>query len=115
MAMIFAFMKIIDPGSVVRESEFATAASTGSAMTRLQAFYTRILDGERLTDGQKEDFTRQATNLARETHLDLLGQIKSFRERGERLAPNLNVGDFTYDYFTGIDFGKPEAPKRPRI
>ncbi|KKM72396.1 hypothetical protein LCGC14_1420920 [marine sediment metagenome] len=42
LAMIFAFMKIIDPGSVVRESEFATAASTGSAMTRLQAFYTRI-------------------------------------------------------------------------
>ncbi len=117
LAMIFAFMKIIDPGSVVRESEFATAASTGSAMTRLQAFYTRILDGERLADTQKEDFTRQARNLARETHEDLLGQIKSFKERGTRLAPNLNVGDFTYDYFTGIDLGDdtPAGSGRPRI
>ena len=84
-------------------------------MTRLQAFYTRILDGERLTDKQKEEFTRQATNLSRETHEDLLGQIKSFKERGQRLAPDLNVGDFTYDYFTGIDLGKPKAAERPRI
>ena len=105
VSMIFAFMKMIDPGSVVRESEFATAANTGSIPVRVWSLYNRIVTGERLTTGQRADFAKQAQNLAEETHTDLLKRIDSFVARGQRLAPNLDPQDFTFDYFTGIDLG----------
>ncbi len=104
VALIFAFMKIIDPGSVVRESEFAVAGNTGSIPIRLYSFWNRIKTGERLTEGQRADFLRQANNLARATSEDLQGHIASFVERGQRLSRGLKPGDFTYDYFTGIQF-----------
>lgn len=115
VAMIFAFMKMIDPGSVVRESEFATAANTGSIPTRVWSLYNRIVTGERLTVTQRADFAKQARNMAVETHDDLLKRINSFVERGARLAPNLNSKDFTHDYFIGIDLGGGSAAPRPRI
>ena len=57
-----------------------------------------------MTEGQRADFLRQANNLARATSEDLQGHIASFVERGRRLSPGLQAGDFTYDYFTGIQF-----------
>ena len=38
LALIFNFMKTLDPGSVVRESEFSTAAQAGSFLDRTYGF-----------------------------------------------------------------------------
>lgn len=37
LAMIFSFMKMLDPGSVVRESEYRTAADARSTLTRVES------------------------------------------------------------------------------
>lgn len=63
LALIFNYMKVLDPGSTVRESEFATAAATGSWGEQLQAAGERILSGERLTDEQRRDFVERAGEL----------------------------------------------------
>jgi hypothetical protein len=56
-------MKMLDPGSVVRESEFANAAATGSFGERLKAAGQRLLAGERLSDVMREDFVNRAEGL----------------------------------------------------
>ena len=47
-AMIFSYMKTLDPESVVRESEFDIAASLGSMPQRLRAKAEQVISGERL-------------------------------------------------------------------
>jgi hypothetical protein len=63
VTLIFGFMKMIDPGSVVREGEFATAQNTGSVPQRVVARYNAARRGERLTAEQRADFQSQAKNL----------------------------------------------------
>lgn len=96
LAMIFGFMKILDPTSVVREGEFANAQNTGSVPQRTWALYNRILSGERLTPPQRQDFVNQAVNVTR-------GQINSqkrvnstFSKRARRreIEPQDILSDF---------------------
>ncbi len=61
LALIFNYMKILDPGSVVRESEFATAANSGSVPERIWAQYNKVLKGERLSEVMRADFAKQAS------------------------------------------------------
>jgi len=56
-------MKILDPGSVVRESEFATAANSAGVPDRIRNQYNRILRGERLAPNQRKDFVDRANQL----------------------------------------------------
>lgn len=66
IAMIFSYMKMLDPGSVVREGEFATAQNSGGIPSAIQNIYNRAMNGERLTAGQRATFLGQANALARE-------------------------------------------------
>ena len=63
VSLIFAYMKMIDPGSVVRESEFATAQNTGSIPQRVWARWNAAKKGERLTVSQRADFKNSAQKL----------------------------------------------------
>lgn len=63
LALIFNYMKMLDPGSVVRESEFAVAAAAGGYGERAQAAVNQINTGERLSDKMRTDFQNQALNL----------------------------------------------------
>jgi hypothetical protein len=60
LALIFGYMKILDPGSVVREGEFANAQNSAGVPDRLRATYNNLLRGERLTEVQRQDFLRSA-------------------------------------------------------
>lgn len=63
LALIFNYMKVLDPGSTVREGEFATAQNSGSIPQQIWARYNQIMDGERLTPAIREDFVRRAGEL----------------------------------------------------
>ena len=63
VAMIFSFMKVLDPGSTVREGEFATAEQTGGVPQRVVTLYNRLLEGERLSPEQRQGFLEQAEGL----------------------------------------------------
>jgi hypothetical protein len=62
LAVIFNFMKILDPGSVVRESEFATAQNAASVPTAIRNLWNKALNGERISVN-RSDFANQAANL----------------------------------------------------
>jgi hypothetical protein len=60
LALVFSFMKMLDPGSVVRESEFALAQDTAGMYERLQNQAQKIQDGQFLTPPQRQSFARLA-------------------------------------------------------
>lgn len=63
LALIFNFMKMLDPGSTVREGEFATAASAAGVPERVWGLYNRVASGQRLTPDQRNDFVAQSGRL----------------------------------------------------
>lgn len=65
LSLIFAYMKILDPGSVVREQEFANAQNAAGVPDQVRNLYNRALNGERLNQNQRQDFLSQASSLVR--------------------------------------------------
>tara|TARA_R110000796_G_scaffold103175_2_gene212324 strand:- start:1522 stop:2856 length:1335 start_codon:yes stop_codon:yes gene_type:complete len=63
MAMIFNYMKMLDPGSTVREGEFATAQNATGVPDRIINMYNNITEGERLNPEQRKQFLDQAGSL----------------------------------------------------
>jgi hypothetical protein len=60
IALVTSFMKMLDPGSVVRETEFATAANAGGLLARLSGIAKKVEDGQFLSAQQRADFKRLA-------------------------------------------------------
>lgn len=103
LALIFNYMKVLDPGSTVREGEFATAQNSGSVPSAIVARYNKIISGERLAPEQRADFLARADKLykGQETRW-----TKTTKARYEKLAKDLNVDP---RYVTGgADFGVPQ-------
>ena len=81
MALIFAFMKMNDPGSVVRESEFDMAAETGGTTQAAVNFIGKVLKGDRLSSKERRKLLRQARNQfnAAKEEIDLRLQSETAR------------------------------------
>lgn len=60
IALVYAFMKAQDPGSTVREGEFATAQNSGGISAGLVARYNALIGGGRLADSQRNDLLKAA-------------------------------------------------------
>lgn len=65
MGMIFGLMKVLDPGSTVREGEFATAQNTVGVPDKVRNLYNRALSGDLLSPSQRDDFYNVAVSQAR--------------------------------------------------
>jgi hypothetical protein len=63
LALIFAYMKMLDPGSVVREGEFANAQNTAGVPDRIVNAYNNVIRGNRLNDQQRAEFFQSATGV----------------------------------------------------
>ena len=56
-------MKLLDPGSVVRESELGIAMAAAGRMDRLQSYFSNMMSGQKLTPTQREDFKALSNEL----------------------------------------------------
>ena len=96
LSLIFNFMKMLDPDSVVRESEFATAERSGSFSEATQNLISRLWDGERLKVTRPQ-FLKQAMEIynARIPGYESIG--RQYREiAGRHNVDPLNIVlDFT--------------------
>lgn len=63
LSLIFNYMKVLDPGSTVREGEFATAQNSAGIDNKLRAKYNQIINGQRLAPEQRADFVNRAARL----------------------------------------------------
>lgn len=90
LALIFNYMKTLDPGSTVREGEFATAAQSGAFGDRIQTAVQKITSGERLSDDMRADFVNRARMLY-ESQKALQDQRESeFRRTGAAMGANVD-------------------------
>ena len=63
ISLIFSYMKMLDPRSVVREGEFLVARQTGGPADFLLSYLNRLKDGSILTDGVRRSFRDMALGL----------------------------------------------------
>lgn len=103
ISLIFSFMKTLDPTSVVREGEFATAQNAGGVPETVLNAYNRLLEGGRLSPELKREFASTAASIYNSRlqsyntfAQDYRGLIQSEGEdpdkQGVRLAEPLDFG-----------------------
>lgn len=104
ISLVYGYMKVLDPGSVVREGEFATAQNAGGVPDGIRSLYNRALSGQRLSESVRTDFLSQARNLIESQRVlsdDLVNRYKDLATQY-----NLNPGRVVFDPFQRIK--KPE-------
>lgn len=88
MALIFNYMKLLDPGSVVRESEFQLAGEAGSLPVRVQGAFNRVQNGQRLADEQRADFVGRSHELYTAQYGNYEAYANEYRGIAERMGLN---------------------------
>jgi Arc/MetJ-type ribon-helix-helix transcriptional regulator len=108
LSLIFAYMKMLDPGSVVREGEFATAQNAASVPDRIRNVYNKAISGERLGAGQRGDFVARAKGIygSAKQRQDAIVQTYTTRAQRAKLPPEMVVMDFG----AGVEGPAPGAP-----
>ena len=96
MSLIFAYMKMLDPGSVVREGEFATAQNAAGVPDRIRNLFNRMLSGERLSEAQRADFLKQSQTIYKRQLQQYTRLAKQYREIAKRykLDPRNIIPDY---------------------
>lgn len=74
LALVFNYMKLLDPGSAVKETEFANAQNAASVDERTRNIYNKLKTGEFLSVEQRKQFRAQAAEL-----------FKPYKEKGDQI------------------------------
>jgi hypothetical protein len=87
IALIFSFMKTLDPGSTVREGEFATAKNAGSLPESVVNTYNQILNGKFLNDDQRKNFIE----TARKSYTGIAKEAETIASRYRTMAKDRGI------------------------
>jgi len=111
MSKIFGFMKILDPGSTVREGEYASAENARGVPDTVKAQYNKVISGQRLTPSQRTQFTQAAGDIVNSQKQQFEGQKKYYSDIAtkNRIAPESII----YDPYEGLDL-QITPPKQPK-
>ena len=96
-ALIFSFMKVLDPASVVREKEYATAQNNASMLDTLAANWKKAIDGEGiLTVKQRQNIISEMQRLYKNKVTLYQQQIDQAKKVGSTygLDPSLYIIPF---------------------
>jgi hypothetical protein len=103
IALVFNYMKTIDPGSIVRESEFATAQNAAGVPAIVRNIWNRVLEGTRLGVDQRREFVASARGQLASQVPVYEGRRDFYRSIAER--NRFNVDDVIRDPFEGVELG----------
>lgn len=100
-----SFMKLLDPGSVVRESELGMALAASGVIDRATNYHNTLLNGKVLTPSQTKDFENIGAKIyeAAEANQKSLTDQYGARAQTYGLNPKNIITDFSIK--------KPPAPK----
>jgi flagellar biosynthesis/type III secretory pathway chaperone len=105
LSLIFSFMRMLDPQSTVRDSEFQNAANAAPLLTKLGIDFNKIStvwEGKTLTDNQRKDFLNKT--------LALYNQGKAGYDRLTNAYTDLaELYGVRPEAVIGIDFSLPDA------
>lgn len=83
IAIVYSYMKSLDPTSTVREGEYATAQNSAGVDTKIRNAYNKTLTGAFLSDSQIDNFVSSAVSLAKEADKQLSNRATEFDRRAE--------------------------------
>ena len=63
LAMVYSYMKMLDPGSTVMQGEYASASNTSGVPDTLRNTYNAVIEGAGLTPTQRQAFLTQAGGM----------------------------------------------------
>ena len=63
LSLIYSYVKMLDPASVVREGEFATAENSASVPDRIRNAYNKVVEGTRLNSDQRSQYSNAAKGI----------------------------------------------------
>lgn len=78
LKLIFSYMKLLDPGSVVRETEFANAQNAAGVPDVVRNVWNRALQGTRLNPNQRREFLDAARSAMRNYQVGYERQRRRF-------------------------------------
>ena len=100
LALIFNYMKMLDPGSTVREGEFANAQNSAGVPERIRAQFNQVQSGQRLADTQRKDFLDRADMLYRAALRGQKQLDKTYTGLAER--NKVNIDNVVIDYASSV-------------
>jgi hypothetical protein len=103
------FMKLLDPGSVVRESELGMAMAATGAIDLMGNYVQRLQNGERLNPAQRADF-KKAAERAYQAAEDTYNQISN---QYVDLANSYNLNPNNIVLRSGRTPSNPATPAEP--
>ena len=113
LSLIFAYMKMLDPTSVVRESEFDAAEGAAGFNDKAKNAFAKFFDGERLKVNRK-DFLNQAKNLYDARLPGYTTLVSKYGDIAGR--EGLNVQNVLTDYRVSMDrFNKVMGAQMPNV
>jgi hypothetical protein len=94
LAMATKYMKILDPNSVVRESELALAMNATGMLDKVQNYADMIITGKKLNPNQREDFYKSAKAINDAFQNERAGIAERFTQNAKQynLTPENVVG-----------------------
>jgi hypothetical protein len=103
LSLIFSYMKLLDPTSVVREGEQASAQNATGTPNQIRNLYNKVIDGTRLNEEQRSDFLDRAEKLFSIASNNNIVTENAFKKlaKSQNLDPENVV----------IDFSQPEPKK----
>lgn len=90
LAAATKIMKLLDPGSVVRESELAMAMQAGGLMDRVTNYATKIMQGTKLSPEQRKDFADLAKSLFSVSFDAFSEKRNQYRSLADQYGLNVN-------------------------
>ena len=102
-------MKLLDPGSVVRESELGIAMAAGGRMDRLQNYFSNMMSGQKLTPQQRDDFEQLSNEL-----YAAAGQAYN-KKRSEYLQMGDRYGFKNLETVLGAPATVPSIMRKPQL
>lgn len=111
MSLIFNYMKMLDPGSTVREGEFATAEQATGIPQRLVNYYNKAVSGERLNPEQRNDFVNRAGGLFNRQNQTYLATKRNYEGLANKFGFDPSL--VTFDQSGGIVGPQAEPPAPP--
>lgn len=82
VALVYQYMKSLDPNSTVREGEYATAKNTAGVPARIRNSYNKVKNGSFLTSDQIDSMVADTTKLSETASLQIQDRSNEFDRRG---------------------------------
>lgn len=110
ISLVFGYMKMLDPGSVVREGEYATAKNAAGVPERVLNAYNKALSGEFLSDNQRRDFLGQASELYGTARKTAEGVAERYRGLATSYGADPSRSVYLPEMPTPPKLGQPATP-----